>query len=308
MRRGPGGGTGGLGRGGPSGAAGRSVCTSRWEPAARCRTAGGRRGTDRLRAGSRRRYSRLGWVRFGQVGRSWIFFGLDCEIGFVRQVFIRQLAAQGFEALEFLDCATVKAFGLSLVAEEEGPGVAVAGDTAEAFGEGVVAVLGAGDLQVADQVFGHGDDGVAGTVQGFVQAGGEEAGFQAGAAEEGVLGEGDALQGEQFLGVDGLVDVDQVGPEARDGFQVFEADDCVVRGGEAVAAGAGAGRRGRVRGPRGRPCGKPAGGDGTFGGGRIGGGHRGYLPLRQIARRRVRSAMEWGQAVERERNIPRQCV
>ena len=212
---------------------------------------------------------------------------MDCEIGFVRQVFIRQLAAQGFEALEFLDCATVKAFGLSLVAEEEGPGVAVAGDTAEAFGEGVVAVLGAGDLEVADQVFGHGDDGVAGAVEGFVQAGGEEAGFQAGAAEQGMLGEGDTLDGEQFLGVDGPVDGDEVVLEAGYGFQVFEADDSVVGGGEGVAAGvlsraslafggAGAGGTSGVQ----AVGGKLPGGDGAFGWGRFGGGHRGAFSKR----------------------------
>jgi len=169
---------------------------------------------------------------------------------------------------------------LGLVAEEEGPGVALAGDAAEAFCEGVVAVLGAGNFQVADQVFGHGDDGVAGAVEGFVQAGGEEAGFQAGGAEQGMLGEGDALDGEQFLGAAqghaGLVDGDQIGLEAGDGFQVIEADDCVVRGGEAVAAGvsrgAGLACGGTGAGPRMRPAGgvgsagsKQPGGDGKFG-------------------------------------------
>ena len=157
---------------------------------------------------------------------------LGCKIRFVRQ-----FAAQGFEAFKLLDGATVEAFRLRLVAEEQGPGVAFAGDPAEAFGEGVVAVLGAGDFEVADQVFRHGDDGVAGTVQGFVQAGGEEAGLQTGTAEEGMLGEGDAFQGEQFLGVDGLVDGDEVGFETGDGFQVFEADDGVIGRGEAMAAG-----------------------------------------------------------------------
>ena len=35
----------------------------------------------------------------------------------------------------------------------------------------------------------------------------EEAGFEAGGAEDGLLGEGDALEGEEFLGVDGVVEV-----------------------------------------------------------------------------------------------------
>ena len=152
--------------------------------------------------------------------------------------------AQGPKALEFLDGPAVQTLRLRLIAQEEGPGVAVAGYAAEAFGEGVVAVLGTGDFQVADQVFGHGDDGVAGTVQGFVQAGGEEAGFQAGGAEQGVLGEGDAFEGEQFLGIDGPVDGDEVGPEAGDGLEVFEADDREVGGGESMAAGGAGGTPG----------------------------------------------------------------
>jgi len=184
---------------------------------------------------------------------------------------------------------------LGLVAQEQRPGIALAGDAAEAFGEGVVAVLGAGDLQVADQIFRHGDDGVAGAVEGFVQAGGEEAGFEAGGAEQGMLGKGDALEGEQLLGVDGLVDVDQVVLEAGDGFQVFEADDGVIGGGEAMAAGGAEGTPGGsgvafggAR-PKGHPggtggtdwvCGKlPRRGDGTLGTRRFGGGHREYLPL-----------------------------
>jgi len=51
-----------------------------------------------------------------------------------------------------------------------------------------------------------------------------------------VLGEGDTLDGEQFLEVDRLVDGDEVVLEAGDGFQVFQADDGVVGGGEGVAA------------------------------------------------------------------------
>jgi len=187
---------------------------------------------DRHREWGRHCVLRFRRVRFGRSGRGWVLFGLSREIRFVRQ-----LVAQGAEALEFLHRTAVKSFGLGLVAEEQRPDVALAGDAAEAFGEGVVAVLGAGDLQVADQIFGHGDDGVAGAVQGFVQAGGEEAGFQPGAAEEGVLGEGDALEGEQFLGVDGLIDGDEVVLEAGDGCQIFEADYGVIGRGESMAAG-----------------------------------------------------------------------
>ena len=203
---------------------------------------------------------------------------------------------------------------MGLVTEEEGPGVALAGDAAEAFGEGVVAVLGAGDFEVADQIFGHGDDGVAGAVQGFVQASGEEAGFEAGAAEEGVLGESDALEGEQFLGVDGVVDGDQVVLKASHGVQVFEADDGVIGRGESMAArgpggtprGAGlafgstrAGGQGGV----GTICGKPTGGDGASGARCFRNGHRGDLPEKWIARWRAGTGTGWGPATGRKRVI-----
>jgi hypothetical protein len=51
------------------------------------------------------------------------------------------------------------------------------------------------------------------------------------------LGEGDALQGEEFLGVDGLVDGDEVVAEAGDFLEAFEADDGEGGGGEDVFVG-----------------------------------------------------------------------
>src|SRR6202035_2525484 len=63
------------------------------------------------------------------------------------------------------------------------------------------------------------------------------AGFETGDAEHGLLGQGDPLDGEQLLGVDGLVNGNQIGAEVVDFLEVFEADDGEVRGGEAVLAG-----------------------------------------------------------------------
>ena len=74
-------------------------------------------------------------------------------------------------------------------------------------------------------------------MRSLIEAGGEEAGFEGGGAQQGLLGEGDALDGEQLLMVDGLVDGDEVGLEVGDGVEVFEADDGEVGGGEAVFAG-----------------------------------------------------------------------
>jgi hypothetical protein len=51
------------------------------------------------------------------------------------------------------------------------------------------------------------------------------------------LGEGYALQGEEFLGIDGLVDGDEVVAEAGDFLEVFETDDGEGGSGEDVFAG-----------------------------------------------------------------------
>ena len=79
--------------------------------------------------------------------------------------------------------------------------------------------------------------GLAVGVHGVIEAGGEEAGLEAGAAEERVLGDGDALDGEEFLGVGGAVTGHEIGAEIGDGLGVFETDDGEFDGGEAVPAG-----------------------------------------------------------------------
>src|SRR5579864_395734 len=94
---------------------------------------------------------------------------------------------EGFEALEFLFGPAIFPFSLDLIAQEQRPGVGslVAGHALEAIGEGVVAVLGFGDFDIAmaDEVLGHGDEELAGGTEGFVEATGEEAGFEARDAE-----------------------------------------------------------------------------------------------------------------------------
>jgi hypothetical protein len=77
-----------------------------------------------------------------------------------------------------------------------------------------------------------------------IQADGEESGFEASGPEQGLLAKDHAFEGEQFLGVDGLVDVDEVGFQIGDGLEVSQANDAEVGGGEAVAARA-FGRSGR---------------------------------------------------------------
>ena len=148
---------------------------------------------------------------------------------------------KGLEASEIIEGAAIFPFGEDLVTHEQRPGVGylAGGHAVEALGEGVGAVLGLrdGDVASADELLGHSDEEAAGGVEGFVEASGEQAAFEVGDAEHGLLGQGDALDGEQLLGVDWPVDGDEIGAEAGDLLEVFEADDGEVGGGEAVLAG-----------------------------------------------------------------------
>lgn len=145
--------------------------------------------------------------------------------------------AEGPEALELLEGAAVEALSLGLVAEEQAEGVGEVVEAVEALGEGEVTVLPVGDLDAVGQLRLHGDPETVAAGEALVEAGSEEAGLEAGEAEEGLLGDGDALEGEELLGVGGLEVGDEVGAEAGDGIAVLQADDGVVGGGEAVAAG-----------------------------------------------------------------------
>ena len=101
----------------------------------------------------------------------------------------------------------------------------------------VVAVLGLGDGDILGESRVHGEGAFSIGAEGLVEAGGEEAGFEAGGAEDGLLGEGHAFKGEEFLGVDGLVEGDEIFPEVGDLLKLFEADDAEDGSGEAVFAG-----------------------------------------------------------------------
>jgi hypothetical protein len=200
-------------------------------------------------------------------------FGLGLGWG-LDDGFVRQLFTEGFEPVEFLDGAAVVAFSLGLVAEQEGEAVGLAGHAMEAIAQQVIAVLGAGDfdIAIAGDGFIHEADGFAAAIEGRVQAGGEVTGFEAGAAEDGVLGEGDAFEGEKLLGVDGLIDGDEVVAEAGDFLEVFEADYGEGGPGEDVFAGV-LGRVGlALRGARSRGFGgvDAIGGEALGGGGAMG--------------------------------------
>jgi hypothetical protein len=79
--------------------------------------------------------------------------------------------------------------------------------------------------------------GTLAEIEDVVEAGGEGSGFEAGGAVHALLGDGDALDGEEFLGVGGLVERDGAISEFGDLLDVFEAGDGVRGGSEAVFAG-----------------------------------------------------------------------
>jgi hypothetical protein len=172
----------------------------------------------------------------GEIGFDWYFRFRLC-FGFPGFGF--PFGAEEPEPLEFLDGAAVLTLGLGLIAQEEGPGMGFLGHAVEAFAQGEGAVLAARDfdIAIADELGGHQVDGFAFSVEGLVEAGGEEAGLEALGTDEGHLAEGDTFEGEEFLGVDGLVEFDEIVAEVVDFLVVFETDDGGDGAGEAVFTG-----------------------------------------------------------------------
>ena len=158
-------------------------------------------------------------------------FGERCEIvddfGLGIDGLIRHFRAQAFDSLVVFDGAAVLAIGIDLITDEKSPDVRIERHLAHSFAGGVVAILRAGDfdIAIADHVFTHGTKGPAGILDGVIESGGEEAGFEAIAAQDGLLTECEALDCEEFLGVGGTVTGDGVGFEIRDLIEFFEAHD-----------------------------------------------------------------------------------
>jgi hypothetical protein len=172
----------------------------------------------------------IGWVRFRRF--NWFgFFGLGLKIGLARQFF-----AELADALEILGGAAVKALGLGLDAEENEDILGLAHEAGESFPQDKVAVLFAEDVDVFDHFEIHQAERAAVGIEGFIEARGVHADFRAGNAVEGLLGEGETIDGPELLGVDGLVAVDEVGAAIGDFRDVFEAEDGEVGGVEGVLA------------------------------------------------------------------------
>src|SRR5437667_11296191 len=106
---------------------------------------------------------------------------------------------QRLEPFEVLDRAPIQTFGLGLIAQEQGPTQGGVRHAVETLAEGVIAVLGAGGLDLGGEFLGHWEACLPAGIESLIEAGGEEAGFETRGAEEGLLGEGDALDGEELL-------------------------------------------------------------------------------------------------------------
>ena len=195
--------------------------------------------------------------------------------------FVRELVPESFETVEFLHGAAVHALGLGLIAQEKLPRIGLAGVALETDGETEAAILRDGDLDVAGEVVTEEVGGAALGGDGLIHGGGVESGLKGVDAVDGLLGKGEALDGEEFQGVDGLVAVDEFGAENGEVVELFEADDGVAGGGEAVLAGVGGGA-GLAFGGTGAGG---AGGVGAIGGEALrGDGFGGWLHASAVAR------------------------
>lgn len=179
-------------------------------------------------------------VAFGLRGKWLGFLALGGGIGFLWEIIcevVGQFGALSFEAVEFLAGSAVLTFGLGLVTEEEGKGIGTAREAVETSGEGEGVPLAFRNFRFFPQL----DVDVGGVAllggYGFLEAGSEEAGFEAGGPEYRMLGQSHAFNGEKFLGVNGAVDVDEVGSNGGEFGEVFGFDDGEVGCGEAVLAG-----------------------------------------------------------------------
>jgi hypothetical protein len=112
------------------------------------------------------------------------------------------------------------------------------GEAVKAICHDEVAILRLGDFAiVVDERLTDHSDGTVGAIEGFVEAVGEHSVLEARGADEGLPCEGDAFDGEELFGVDGLLAGDEVFAEAGDLVEFFDADDGEDVGGEAVFPG-----------------------------------------------------------------------
>ena len=160
-----------------------------------------------------------GLLRLGLTGCGVEFFERD----------VRHGVAEFAETLEFFDGAAVEPFGLRLVTQE----ILHIGSLVEAviaFHHPKSLILAVRDFHVAAERLVASDGGRLIILRHIIEPVGEESGFDTGEAEQRHLRESDALDGEEFLRVHGLVCGDQVGAEAFELLGLLNFDDGEVAG------------------------------------------------------------------------------
>jgi hypothetical protein len=150
---------------------------------------------------------------------------------------VGEVGAQGLEVLEVLDGAAVEALGLGLEPEENGDDARLPMKSKDTMAGPIGAALLESDLDAVGDLGVFEDPGLGGTLHGFLEAVGEEAGLESVEPEDGEVGEGDAINGEALLGSDGAEGGDGVGAEVGDELGVFNADDGILGGVEGGLAG-----------------------------------------------------------------------
>jgi hypothetical protein len=128
-----------------------------------------------------------------------------------------QLLPKSLEAVEIFEGAAVLAAGVGPIAEKEGPAVGPADEAEEAVAEEAGAIANTAEFPIAVGELGIPRElRVIPAADGLIDAGGEEAGFEARGAQQGLLGEGQTLDSAKFLGIGGLVGGGEIGLEAGD--------------------------------------------------------------------------------------------
>jgi hypothetical protein len=117
---------------------------------------------------------------------------------------------------------------LRLVAQKQRPTVGLGRQALETFGEAAVEALVEDNFEIVSVPTGSG---------ALIQASGEETGLKGGGTKKCLLRSGDVFDGEEFGGIDGPVEGDEVGLEVGDRAEIFGTDVGEVGGSEAVLAG-----------------------------------------------------------------------
>jgi hypothetical protein len=177
-------------------------------------------------------------------GRSWRHIrsrGQHVEDGgrgfdFDDRIVGQERAAHGANLFEVGEGAAIETLGLHLEPQQKLDFVGFAVEAAEALVEREVAILLDGNVGVLQDLGIKEAEGAAIGAESLIEGGGVKAVDQAIAAHEVLLGDSEPFEGEKLLGIGWLIGCDEVGAQARDGLDVFYADDGIGAGFEDMFA------------------------------------------------------------------------